>query len=63
MNNPLNLLKPLTKGGLILKNRVGMAPMTRCRAIGNLPNSLIATYYAQRNNAGLLISEGTSPSP
>ncbi len=62
MPNTLNLLNPIKKGGLILKNSVAMAPMTRCRAIGNLPNSLIATYYAQRNNAGLIISEGTSPS-
>lgn len=61
MSSNLHLLKPLTKGGLTLKNRVAMAPMTRCRAIGNVPNSLMATYYAQRNNAGLIISEGTSP--
>lgn len=62
MNSQSILLKPLSKGGLTLKNRVAMAPMTRSRAIGNLPNSLIATYYSQRNNAGLLISEGNSPS-
>jgi N-ethylmaleimide reductase len=40
-----------------------MAPMTRSRAIGNKPNDLIAKYYAQRSSAGLIISEGTSPSP
>lgn len=40
-----------------------MAPMTRCRAIGNIPNELIASYYAQRADAGLIITEGTSPSP
>jgi N-ethylmaleimide reductase len=62
MSSKLNLLKPLTKCGLTLKNRVAMAPMTRSRAIGNLPNKLIATYYTQRNNAGLLITEGNSPS-
>ena len=46
-----------------LANRVVMAPMTRSRAIGNLPNDLMAEYYRQRAGAGLIISEGTSPSP
>lgn len=46
-----------------LKNRVVMSPMTRSRAIGNIPNDLIATYYSQRASAGLIITEGTSPSP
>jgi N-ethylmaleimide reductase len=40
-----------------------MAPMTRCRAIDNLPNELMVTYYSQRAAAGLIITEGTSPSP
>lgn len=39
-----------------------MAPMTRSRAIGNLPNSLMAAYYGQRTGAGLIITEGTAPS-
>lgn len=46
-----------------LKNRIVMAPLTRCRAIDNIPNELMATYYKQRASAGLIISEGTSPSP
>jgi len=46
-----------------LQNRVVMAPMTRCRAIGNVPNDLMAEYYKQRSGAGLIITEGTSPSP
>lgn len=46
-----------------LKNRVVMAPMTRSRALGNIPNELIAEYYGQRSGAGLIITEGTSPSP
>lgn len=37
--------------------------MTRCRALGNVPNDLMAEYYAQRTSAGLIISEGVSPSP
>lgn len=45
------------------RNRFVMAPMTRSRAIGNVPNALMATYYAQRASAGLIITEGTSPSP
>jgi N-ethylmaleimide reductase len=49
--------------GLELKNRIVMAPMTRSRAIGNIPNETMAEYYAQRAAAGLLITEGTSPSP
>lgn len=40
-----------------------MSPMTRCRAIGNVPNDLMATYYGQRADAGLIVTEGTSPSP
>lgn len=40
-----------------------MAPMTRSRAIGNIPNDLMTEYYHQRCGAGLIITEGTSPSP
>ncbi len=50
-------------GNIELKNRIVMAPMTRCRAIGNTPNELIASYYEQRASAGLIVTEGTSPSP
>ncbi len=48
---------------LELKNHIVMAPMTRCRAVGNTANGLMATYYTQRAGAGLIITEGTSPSP
>ncbi len=51
-------------GDLTLQNRMVMAPLTRCRAIDqNTPNELMATYYGQRAGAGLVIAEGTSPSP
>jgi N-ethylmaleimide reductase len=50
-------------GKLELANRTVMSPMTRSRAIGNVPNDLMATYYAQRAEAGLIVTEGTSPSP
>lgn len=46
-----------------MPNRIAMAPLTRTRAIGNIPNDLMATYYGQRVSAGLIITEGTSPSP
>lgn len=50
-------------GSVTLNNRIVMAPMTRCRAINNVPNDLMAEYYRQRSGAGLIITEGTSPSP
>jgi N-ethylmaleimide reductase len=57
------LFSPATFGTTDVKNRIVMAPMTRCRAIGNIPNDLMAEFYKQRSGAGLLITEGTSPSP
>jgi N-ethylmaleimide reductase len=57
------LLTPMKVGSMEVENRVVMAPMTRCRAIGNMPNGLMAEYYGQRACAGLIITEGTSPSP
>lgn len=59
----LTLFSSATLGKLTLKNRAVMAPMTRSRAIGNLPNDLMAEYYRQRAGAGLIITEGVSPSP
>ncbi len=50
-------------GHLALQNRLVMCPLTRNRATGNVPNELMAQYYGQRATAGLIISEGTSPSP
>jgi N-ethylmaleimide reductase len=40
-----------------------MAPMTRSRAIDGVPNRLMEEYYRLRADAGLIITEGTSPSP
>lgn len=57
------LYDPTTLAGLSLKNRFVMAPMTRSRATGNVPNALMAEYYAQRAGAGLIVTEGTAPSP
>ena len=50
-------------GNATLQNRIVMAPMTRSRATGNIPNEMMATYYGNRATAGLLITEGVSPSP
>ncbi len=59
----MKLFTPYLLGDWNLKNRLVMAPMTRCRAIGNLANPLMAEYYRQRAGAGLIVTEGTSPSP
>lgn len=58
------LFEPATLGKLTLQNHIVMAPMTRSRAIHqNTTGDLEARYYAQRASAGLIITEGTSPSP
>ncbi|MDD5362319.1 MAG: alkene reductase [Ignavibacteria bacterium] len=57
------LFSPYKLGNIELKNHIVMAPMTRSRAIGNVPNDLMVTYYSQRAGAGLIVTEGTSPSP
>ena len=57
------LFSSTTLGSLALQNRLVMAPMTRDRAIANIPNELMTRYYAQRASVGLIITEGTSPSP
>jgi N-ethylmaleimide reductase len=49
-------------GNMLLKNRIVMAPMTRNRCIDNLPSEMVAKYYSQRAEAGLIITEGISPS-
>jgi N-ethylmaleimide reductase len=49
-------------GEMTLQNHIVMAPLTRCRAIDNVANALMATYYGQRASVGLIITEGTSPS-
>lgn len=55
------LFSALQVGSLQLPNRIVMAPMTRSRTDqpGDIPNALMAQYYAQRASAGLLISEAT----
>ncbi|MBP2218065.1 alkene reductase [Arthrobacter sp. CAN_C5] len=56
------LFDTTTVGGLQLANRAVMAPMTRSRANDDgVPTEMMATYYAQRASAGLIITEGTQP--
>jgi N-ethylmaleimide reductase len=54
------LFTPIRIGALELPNRIWMAPLTRCRATADhIPTPLMATHYAQRASAGLLIAEAT----
>ena len=57
------IFSPAALGSLKLANKIVMAPMTRSRALGNIPNDLMTKYYEQRASAGLIITEGTAPSP
>lgn len=58
------LFEPLSLGRIRLPNRIVMAPMTRCRASADhCATEMMASYYAQRASAGLIITEGTAPAP
>eukprot|EP01038_Epipyxis_sp_PR26KG_P018020 gene18019-biopygen5289 len=54
-----SLFEPTRAGDLQLANRIAMAPLTRNRSPEAIPTDLVATYYAQRASAGLIISEAT----
>ena len=59
-----SLFDPLQVGGLVLPNRIIMAPMSRSRASeSGEPFEMVAEYYAQRASAGLIISESIFISP
>lgn len=59
----MTLFSSYQLGNITLENRVVMAPMTRSRADGDhVPTDIMIKYYAQRANAGLIITEGTAPS-
>jgi 2,4-dienoyl-CoA reductase-like NADH-dependent reductase (Old Yellow Enzyme family) len=59
-----SLFDPIAVGDLTLPNRIVMSPLTRLRAgESQVPNALMAEYYAQRASAGLIISEGVPVSP
>lgn len=58
----LDLFTPFTLGGIELRHRIVMAPMTRSRAdADHVPTPIMAEYYAQRATGGLIITEGTAP--
>src|SRR5882762_3673549 len=58
-----DLFSPIQLGACRLKSRIFMAPLTRSRAAkGNVPRALNALYYAQRADAGLIITEATQVS-
>ena len=59
----IDLFSPVKLGFYSLSNRMVMAPMTRLRATDSIPQSLMATYYAQRASAGLIVTECTMVSP
>jgi len=56
-----HLFEPIRIGANTLPSRLALAPMTRCRTDqpGNIPNAMMAQYYAQRASAGLIVSEAT----
>ena len=59
-----DLLTPVQIGAFTLPNRVVMAPMTRNRAqLDGQASALMAQYYEQRGRAGMVVVEGTTPSP
>ena len=60
-----SLFTSLTLGGLTLKNRIALPPLTRSRSTqpGDVPNALMSDYYRQRASAGFMITEGTQIEP
>ncbi|NDG40594.1 MAG: alkene reductase [Betaproteobacteria bacterium] len=54
-----SLFDPTRFGDIALANRIVMAPLTRNRAPGQLPNDLMREYYTQRASAGLIVTEAT----
>jgi N-ethylmaleimide reductase len=55
------LFQPLRIGTLNVPNRIIMAPLTRARADeSHVPTGMQAEYYAQRADAGLIVSEATA---
>ncbi|XP_074588178.1 putative 12-oxophytodienoate reductase 11 [Curcuma longa] len=58
--NSVPLLTPYKMAKFDLSHRIVLAPMTRQRSYGNVPQPHAILYYSQRaSKGGLLISEGT----
>lgn len=63
MSNLEKLLSPYHLKNISLSNRMVMAPLTRSRATAqHILTPIMAAYYGERATAGLIITEGTSPS-
>ncbi|MGC8120687.1 alkene reductase [Marinobacter sp. VGCF2001] len=60
-----SLFETVRLGNQTLRNRIVLPPLTRSRSTqpGNIPNELMATYYAQRASAGFMVTEGTQIEP
>ncbi|WP_286133176.1 alkene reductase [Tatumella sp. OPLPL6] len=60
-----SLFTPLELGGIPLRNRIALPPLTRCRSAqpGNIPNEMMRDYYVQRASAGFMVTEGTQIEP
>ncbi len=63
--NYKSLFTQTSLGPFVLRNRIVLPPLTRSRSSqpGNVPNSLMATYYRQRTGAGFMVTEGTQIEP
>ena len=59
------LFNEIALGPYTLKNRIVLPPLTRSRSSqpGDVPNDLMAKYYAQRSGAGFMVTEGTQIEP
>ncbi|MFS7979251.1 putative 12-oxophytodienoate reductase [Helianthus anomalus] len=63
MADKIPLLTPYKMGKFELSHRVVLAPLTRQRSFGNVPQPHATLYYAQRTTkGGLLIAEATGVS-
>ncbi|KAF5202242.1 12-oxophytodienoate reductase-like protein [Thalictrum thalictroides] len=61
--NKIPLITPYKMGNFLLSHRVVLAPLTRLRSYGNVPQPHAALYYSQRaSKGGLLIAEATGVS-
>lgn len=60
MHATQKLLKQLHTSLHSFNNRIVMAPMSRRRAVNNIPSNSAVTYYGQRAGAGLIIAENTA---
>ncbi|WP_022707995.1 alkene reductase [Paracoccus zeaxanthinifaciens] len=59
-----SMFERLDLGGISLRNRVVMAPLTRSRSgQDRIPNDMMVEYYRQRAGAGMIITEATSVMP